>query len=98
MRGTWNSELYSRLAASLNIDTMEINILAFGQIADIAGRNCWKEKDITSTDLLKMKLHQQYPQLIHLNYLIAVDKTVVQENTVLSDYSTVALLPPYSGG
>ena len=77
---------------------MQINILAFGQIADIAGTGSWKERDIAYTDLLKQKLHEQFPQLQHLNYLVAVNKTIIHENTVIPDQATIALLPPYSGG
>ena len=77
---------------------MEINILAFGQIADITGINSWKEQDITGTDSLKKKLQDRYPLLRDLNYVIAVDKTIVQGDTLLQDQVTVALLPPYSGG
>ena len=77
---------------------MEINILAFGQIADIAGAGSWKETDIADTAALKKKLQERFPQLHELNYLIAIDKNIVQENSVIPDRATVALLPPYSGG
>jgi molybdopterin converting factor small subunit len=33
-----------------------------------------------------------------VKYIIAVDKKVIQENTVISETSNVALLPPFSGG
>ena len=77
---------------------MEIKILAFGQIADIAGAGSWKEPDIDNTDNLKKKLESRFPLLHDLNYVIAVDKTIIQQNTQLQDQATVALLPPYSGG
>ena len=77
---------------------MEINILAFGQIADIAGKNSWTIDNAEDTDSLKEKLEQRYPILKEMNYLIAVDKTIIQTNTPLSSEVTVALLPPFSGG
>ena len=77
---------------------MEIKIVAFGQIADIAGAGSWEESDIDNTDNLKKKLENRFPLLHQLNYVIAVDKTIIQQNTELKDQSTVALLPPYSGG
>jgi len=43
-------------------------------------------------------LHKDYPEFTQTKYLIAVDKQVIKENTVLNNKSTVALLPPFSGG
>jgi molybdopterin synthase sulfur carrier subunit len=77
---------------------MQINILAFGQIADIAGKNSWKLENVDDTDSMKQKLEQLYPVLKEMKYLIAVDKTIIQTNTPLSSDVTVALLPPFSGG
>ena len=77
---------------------MEINILAFGQIADIAGKNSWTVHDVNDTDSLQKKLEHQFPVLKEMNYLVAVDKTIIQANTLLSSEVTVALLPPFSGG
>jgi len=77
---------------------MEIKILAFGQIADIAGRNSWTMELVNDTDALKERLADLFPILKEMNYLLAVDKTIIQTNTPLSSEVTVALLPPYSGG
>jgi molybdopterin synthase sulfur carrier subunit len=77
---------------------MEINILAFGQIADIAGKASWWEKDVMDTEALRQLLQQRFPQLDQLNYVIAIDKTITNEKTELHDHAIVALLPPYSGG
>ena len=77
---------------------MEINILAFGQIAEIAGSATWKMSGIASTDELREILSQTYPALKTLSYKLAVDKIMVQENTLLSPNATVALLPAFSGG
>jgi molybdopterin converting factor small subunit len=43
-------------------------------------------------------LNKRYPELAATKYVIAVDKQVITENTVLSKKSMVALLPPFSGG
>ena len=77
---------------------MEINILAFGQIAEITGRPAWTMTGINSTDELQDILSQTYPALKTLSYKLAVDKKMVQENTPLSHNATVALLPAFSGG
>ena len=77
---------------------MEINLLAFGQIAEITGKSAWKMIEIKDTNELIKKLEEQFPVLVKTNYSIAVNKKVIQENTILNDNDTIALLPPFSGG
>ena len=77
---------------------MEINLLAFGQIAEITGKSTWKMTGIKDTNILIKKLEEQFPALVKTNYSIAVNKKVIQENTAITDKDTIALLPPFSGG
>jgi molybdopterin converting factor small subunit len=76
---------------------MSIKIILFGKLADIAG-NSVSVKNVADTDSLVNALHKDYPGLAAAKYVIAVDKQVIKGNTVLSNNSTVALLPPFSGG
>ena len=76
---------------------MSIKIILFGKLADIAG-NSVSVKNVADTDRLVDALHRDYPALANAKYVIAVDKQVIKENTVLNNNSTVALLPPFSGG
>jgi molybdopterin synthase sulfur carrier subunit len=77
---------------------MEINLLAFGQIAEIMGKSSWKMAGIKDTNTLIEKLEEQFPALVKTNYSIAVNKKVIQENTTINENDTIALLPPFSGG
>ncbi len=77
---------------------MEINIIAFGQIVDLTGRQSWKISGIKTTDELMRKLAEQFPLLSKINFIMAVNKNVILKNTELNPNDTVALLPPYSGG
>ena len=76
---------------------MTKNIIIFGQLADIAGSTLSLE-NVTDTNMLVKELHSLYPSLSDTKYVIAVDNKVVNENTILTENSTVALLPPFSGG
>lgn len=53
---------------------MEINLLAFGQVADIAGKISWKLSGVKNTDALNRKLTLTFPSLQSINYPIAVNK------------------------
>jgi molybdopterin synthase sulfur carrier subunit len=77
---------------------MEINLLAFGQIADIIGKSAWKISEVKDTNSLIKKLEEEFPALVKMKYSIAVHKKVIQENTRINDKDTIALLPPFSGG
>ncbi|MEJ8843311.1 MoaD/ThiS family protein [Lacibacter sp. H375] len=76
---------------------MRVEVLFFGKLVDIAGASLVLN-DITSTDELLEQLRLQYPALATEKFIMAVDKKTISTNTSLTDNSTVALLPPFSGG
>jgi sulfur-carrier protein len=78
--------------------TMEIQLLAFGQIAEITGKSSWTISGVEDTNALIKKLEEEFPALVKMKYSIAVNKKVTQENTIITDKDTIALLPPFSGG
>lgn len=75
---------------------MSIKVILFGRLADIAGNSV--SVSATDTDSLIKILHKDYPALASIKYLVALDKQIITENTVLNNNSIVALLPPFSGG
>lgn len=77
---------------------MPVNIILFGQIADMTGSSSLTLENVTNTQQLIEHLTAAYPSLASAKYAIAVDKKMVKENTALNNNSTVALLPPFSGG
>ena len=76
---------------------MQVNIIIFGQLSDFLGENLMLN-DIADTNSLTETLNKRFPQLVDAKYVMAVNKKVVKENTSLTNNSTVALLPPFSGG
>ena len=76
---------------------MSVKIILFGKLADIAGGSVSVD-NVADTDSLVDSLNKHYPELATAKYVIAVDRQVIKENTVLSKKSIVALLPPFSGG
>lgn len=55
-------------------------------------------QDVADTNEIKKRLNDSYPGLQQINYQIAVDQVTIQENQLLTDGMTVALMPPFSGG
>ena len=77
---------------------MQITILFFGQLTDITGQASILLEDIADTDALTTRLHQQFPALANAKYAIAINKKLINSNTLLTNNCSVALLPPFSGG
>ena len=75
-----------------------MTLLFFGPLADIVGKTQFDLSDIQSTDELKGKIFEKYPELASHTFLLAVNKKVQRENVVLNKGDEVALLPPFSGG
>jgi molybdopterin synthase sulfur carrier subunit len=75
-----------------------IHILTFGAVTDITGNKSFVMEEIDSTEKLTRVLEEKYPLLKNLQYVIAVNKEVIQRHTTLENNATVAILPPFSGG
>ncbi|MEY2918244.1 MAG: hypothetical protein RIS73_1958 [Bacteroidota bacterium] len=76
---------------------MQINLIIFGQLSDILGKNLVLNNIADTNDLTRVLL-EKYPALKNSKYIMAVDKKIVTENITLPQHCTVALLPPFSGG
>jgi len=76
----------------------QIKVLTFGAITEITGSKNFLMQGIDSTQHLVQLLEEKYPRLKAVQYAIAVNKEVIQQNTVLDNDATVAILPPFSGG
>ena len=77
---------------------MEIQLLAFGQIAEITGKSAWKMAALQNTDELIKIIEEEFPAMVKMKYSIAVNKKMIQENIALNPNDAIALLPPFSGG
>ncbi len=77
---------------------MELQITIFGQLTDITGSSNIRIPVVSNTDELLAALKQQYPALGTAKFVVAVDKKIIQGTTALTANSSIALLPPFSGG
>lgn len=77
---------------------MPVQVIVFGQLTDILGKNPITIENVADTSELVEQLNQRYPALATAPFIIAVDKQIVNGNTALEGNNTVALLPPFAGG
>lgn len=76
---------------------MQIQIMSFGQIAEVTGTNRFSLNAVDTNGLRKV-LEDTYPSLQQKTYAIVINRKLVTENTRLTQDAEVALLPPFSGG
>jgi molybdopterin converting factor small subunit len=76
----------------------EINIILFGQLAQLAGKDRIMLSGMNDTLQLREEVNELFPALQNIDYAIAVEKKIIHENAMVADGQTVALLPPFSGG
>jgi molybdopterin synthase sulfur carrier subunit len=77
---------------------MEISVLFFGILADVTGTYRKHYRDIRSFDDLKHRIEDDFPEVVHYNFQIAVNNKIVNEEPLLRQGDEVAYLPPFAGG
>jgi sulfur-carrier protein len=78
--------------------TMEIFVLFFGVLAEVTGTNRKQYSDIKSFSDLNTKIRDDFPEIVHYNFRIAVNNKIVNEDPLLRQDDEVAYLPPFAGG
>lgn len=77
---------------------MEINVLFFGVLAEVAQTNIKHYRDVNSFGDLRLRIQDDFPEIIHYNFRISVNNEIINNDPVLNDGDEVALLPPFTGG
>jgi len=75
-----------------------ITVKAFGMIAEKLPEQEFKIPNKKDTEELLTSLYNEYPHLKELEFSLAVNQQLIQENTLLEGKEEIALLPPFSGG
>ena len=77
---------------------MEITVLFFGVLAEMTGTHRKHYRDINSFNDLKCRIGDDFPELIHYNYLISLNNEIIKDEPLLSNGDEIAFLPPFAGG
>ena len=71
----------------------------FGMTAEASGKEEETvDSNYSSIPSLKEDLINKYPDLKNINFKIAINQTIVDDNHVLIGDEEIALLPPFAGG
>jgi molybdopterin synthase sulfur carrier subunit len=77
---------------------MEISVLFFGVLAEVTGTSFKHYRNVKSYGDLRLRVEDDYPEIVHYNYRIAVNNEIVNNDPSLNDGDEIAFMPPFSGG
>jgi len=77
---------------------MEIEIIAFGKIAEFIRGQRISLTAVSDTEQLRKYLEDSYPLLSGTKYKLAINKRIIQQKTAIQNNDSVAIMPPFSGG
>ncbi len=77
---------------------MEIDVIFFGVLTEVTGTNRKHYRDIKSFSDLKRRIEDDFPEIVHYSYRIAVNNEITDEEPMLNRDDEVAYLPPFAGG
>jgi len=77
---------------------MEIRVLFFGVLAEVTQTMFKHYRDVASYSDLMHRIQDEYPELAHYNYRIALNCELINEEPELKNLDEVAFMPPFAGG
>ncbi len=77
---------------------MEVKVLFFGVLAEITGTNCKHYREVSSISDLKLRIQDDFPEVVHYNFRISLNNEIINNDPRLNDGDEVALMPPFAGG
>ena len=77
---------------------MKVTVLFFGVLSEVAGTGTKFYIDVESIEHLKIRISDDYPEMIHYTYRVSVNNEITDEDRPLKDGDEIAFLPPFAGG
>lgn len=77
---------------------MEVTVLFFGVLSEVAGTSVKLYLDVKSVADLKIRINDDFPEILHYNFRVSVNNEITDNNLLLKTGDEVALMPPFAGG
>ena len=77
---------------------MEVKVLFFGVLAEVTGTDCKHYRDVKSIGDLKLRIQDDFKEVVHYNFLISLNNEIINNDPILNNGDEVALMPPFTGG
>jgi molybdopterin converting factor small subunit len=77
---------------------MEVKVLFFGVLKEVTGVTCKHYRDVRTLGDLKLRIGDDFPEVVHYNFRIAHNNEITDTDSVLAEGDEIALMPPFAGG
>jgi molybdopterin synthase sulfur carrier subunit len=77
---------------------MEVKVLFFGVLAEITGTNLKIYRNVRTLDDLKIRIIDDYPEIVHYNFRISYNNVFTNTDHTLNNGDEIAYMPPFAGG
>ena len=77
---------------------MQVKVLFFGVLSEVAGTDCRHYSDVKSVYDLRLRILDEFPEIEHYNYRISLNSEIINSDRILNDSDEIALMPPFAGG
>jgi len=77
---------------------MNIDVLFFGVLAEVTHTSVRHYSNVNSFGDLRLRIEDEFPQITHYNYRIAVNNEIMNSDPLLNDGDRISFLPPFTGG
>lgn len=77
---------------------MEVKVLFFGVLAEVTQTMFRHYRNIASFDDLLHRIYDEFPEIVHYDYRIAVNNEISDTVQELKDQDEVTFMPPFAGG
>jgi molybdopterin synthase sulfur carrier subunit len=75
-----------------------VKVLFFGVLAEVTGMNCKHYPHGNSIGDLKLRVEDDFPEIVHYEFLISLNNEFTGTAPELKDGDEVAFMPPFAGG
>jgi len=79
-------------------ELMEVKVLFFGVLSEVAGTSVKHYIGVKTVDDLKLRIIDDFPEIVHYSYRISVNNEITDNNLILETGDEIALMPPFAGG
>jgi molybdopterin synthase catalytic subunit/molybdopterin synthase sulfur carrier subunit len=77
---------------------MGVKVLFFGVLAEVSGTSIKHYNDVKTINDLKLKIQDDFPEIVHYNFRISFNSEITDKNLILKKGDEIALMPPFAGG
>jgi molybdopterin synthase sulfur carrier subunit len=74
-----------------------VRVLYFGAAQEIAGK---ADEELTAADTASLRrvILDRYPAMRNISFRMALNRTLLKDESDLNDNDLIAILPPFQGG